>query len=445
MGARVNRVPFLVAGAGICGLAAVRALPRGSFAIRDGADAPGGLCRSFARDGYTFDCTGHLLHVKGEALARIESLIGPELAVVERDARIRLHGRDIPYPFQAHLGWLPGDLRDECLEGFRVAAATGRTDERDFGAWCRSVFGEGITRVFMRPYNEKLLGAPLESLSADWVGYIPRPRLEDVEAGAAGSVRSAIGYNASFRYPRRGGIGILPTALSSGVPVGCGAPLEEVLAGDRVARFGGERIAYERLISTVPLPALVAAAADAPAEVRAAAGELEAAGVLCLNLGVAGSTSDAHWIYFPDPGVPFFRVGFYHNIMPSSAPPGHSALYVEIPYRSRAALGTDIRDRALAALEREGILPDRSRVEVCQELWIDHAYAVHTPRRAASLGIILPWLERVGILPAGRYGRWAYTSMGEAILEGEGAAARAQVLSRSAACPFEGAGPGSAS
>lgn len=416
-----SRSPILIAGAGLAGLAAARALPRGIFRICEAESEPGGLCRSIRRNGYTFDHTGHLLHLKGEMLAFVESLLGGNLAVIRRRARVRTHGVEIDYPFQIHLHGLPPEVREECLEGFE-AASRAEIDTTNFATWCLSVFGSGITRHFMRPYNEKLLRTRLESMSADWVHYIPRPKIEDVRAGARGARVEGVGYNAEFRYPKRGGIGCLPEALVAGLPVETGAPLEAIRPSDRRALVRGEWIAYDRLISTIPLPRLVRGIEGAPADVRAAAAALESVGVLCLNLAIDGPTSDAHWMYFPEERFPFFRVGFYHNIAPSSAPPGKSALYVEWACRSRSDLPPDYLRRAIDGLVEAGILRDASRVEDCVEVWIDAAYAIPAERRARAMAAIEPYLAEAGVIPIGRYGRWAYTSMGDALQEGRAAA-----------------------
>ncbi len=409
--------PFIIAGAGLAGLSAARALPGVPLRVLEAEREPGGLCRSISHDGYTFDYSGHLLHLGGEDLAAVERILGGPLPVFRRRARIRLMGRDVEYPFQAHVGALPPDLRDECLAGFE-SAARGDVDRSSFASWSRTVFGEGITRLFMRPYNEKLLLSRLEDLSADGVQYVPRPKIEEVRAGARGGHVEGIGYNAVFRYPAAGGIGVLPAALARGLEIETGAPLSSWNASRREVCAGGRVSAYRALLSSIPLPALVARAEDAPPEIRAAANDLKAVGVLCLNLGVRTATSDAHWIYFPEPDVSFFRVGFYHNFCPAAAPPGRSALYVEISYRRREDLPPDIRTRAIRDLVSTGIVRDAGDVETCHEAWIDAAYALHTPRRTAALGVIRPWLSDAGVTLIGRYGRWGYISMTEALREG---------------------------
>ena len=80
-------------------------------------------------------------------------------------------------------------------------------------------FGDGFARHFFVPYNRKLFRARAEELSLDWVGrYVPQPTLEDVIDGALGLHERPVGYNATFRYPRSGGIRLLPDAVASGCP-----------------------------------------------------------------------------------------------------------------------------------------------------------------------------------------------------------------------------------
>src|SRR5204863_8803219 len=81
------------------------------------------------------------------------------------------------------------------------------------------LFGEGICKHFMVPYNEKLLSVKLEEISAAYADrFIPRPSLEDVVKGAFGFSRESLGYNARFVYPRAGGISSLPKALANALP-----------------------------------------------------------------------------------------------------------------------------------------------------------------------------------------------------------------------------------
>jgi phytoene dehydrogenase-like protein len=54
---------IVILGAGLTGLSCAYHL-RKDYAIYERENEPGGLCRSNKKDGFVFDCTGHLLHFK---------------------------------------------------------------------------------------------------------------------------------------------------------------------------------------------------------------------------------------------------------------------------------------------------------------------------------------------------------------------------------------------
>src|SRR5207253_5871138 len=115
-------------------------------------------------------------------------------------------------PYQFHLHGLPAQTVADCLIGF-VERDTERP-LRNAADFILRNLGEGFARHFMFPYNEKLYTIPCEELSPEWGGrFIPRPSLADVIQGAAGPAREDVGYNATFWYPRQGGI----EALARGV------------------------------------------------------------------------------------------------------------------------------------------------------------------------------------------------------------------------------------
>ncbi|MBL4889454.1 MAG: FAD-dependent oxidoreductase, partial [Candidatus Lindowbacteria bacterium] len=306
----ITDIPVLIAGAGLSGLSTARVLSPDSYFICDAAPVVGGLCASFSLDGYTFDYTGHLLHLKGNVLKEVEELLGDNLTVITRKARVHTHGVEFDYPFQIHLHLLPPDVRDECLRGFEEIVDK-EVDRTNFATWCRSSLGEGIYKHFMEPYNMKLYRTPLEKMSADWVGWIPRPTLKEIRAGAAGEKVEGVGYNAEFRYPITGGIGELPNALAKGLDVHLETSLVEIEGKNRIATVksaSGEtqKFKYDKLVSTIPLTNLLDSIDVVPDEVKEAATKLDAVGVVCFNLGIDGHTKDCHWMYFPEDKYMFF-------------------------------------------------------------------------------------------------------------------------------------------
>lgn len=420
---------IVVLGAGLTGLSAAASLRRRgqSCTVLERETEVGGACRTLHRDGFDFDLTGHLLHLgREDSLQRIEALgLRPKLRRHVRRSGIALAGTVTPYPIQINTFRLPPAIRRDCLLGFLEAQGRPEAPESgSFAAWARSRFGDGLCRHFFFPYNRKLFCADPEEFTADWVGrFVPRPRLEDVVDGAFGRYRQPVGYNASFFYPRRGGISLLAETMARGIGelrLGCGV-LALHLGERRGELESGEGFEWDRLIATAPLIRVAGLCVDLPAEARAAAHELHAVAVCNLNLGVDGPPPRReHWLYVPEERYPFYRVGFPSN-HGRVAPAGCHTVSVEVSVPMGAPIPEGLWDRCLDGLEELGLLR-RDRVAVRVEARVDPGYVVFDRARAQAVDTLRRCLAAAGVVLAGRWAEWKYASMEDALHDGFAAA-----------------------
>jgi protoporphyrinogen oxidase len=208
--------------------------------------------------------------------------------------------------------------------------------------------------------------------------------------------------------------------------------LVEVDTKRRCARFHdlrsgeGREEHYESLVSTVPVPELVRRCRDFPDHLREAAQALRWVSVYNVNLGVARErVSDKHWIYFPEPEYPFYRIGFPMNFAASLGRPGCSSMYVEMSHKPSEQRSTEeLIERARSGMERAGILKPDDELVVADVKDLHYAYVYFDRHRARAVPAILAELERRGIHSIGRYGRWEHTSMEDAIGQGKQLAER---------------------
>ena len=127
-----------------------------------------------------------------------------------RESWIRLLGKWIPYPFQNNIRYLPSFALDECLSGLRTLQGDPAT-AKNFSEWMKRVFGDGIVKYFMEPYNRKIWGVPLDLMSKDWIGErVSVVDLARVEKNIAES-RDDVGWgpNRTFKFPKYGGTGTI--------------------------------------------------------------------------------------------------------------------------------------------------------------------------------------------------------------------------------------------
>jgi protoporphyrinogen oxidase len=422
---------IVIIGAGLAGLSAAYHLRGHGSQVFEKEASVGGLCRSVHQDGFTFDFAGHLLHLRNkDARHLVERLLPRQLKTHNRKAFVFSSGMLTSYPFQASLYGLPAPVVKDCLMGFiQARQSEGKPARQDnvakysFKDWILKTFGPGIAQHFMIPFNEKLWRAPLEELSADWVNrFIPCPTMEEVVRGALGVKNPSLGYNPTFLYPVRGGIECLPRSFLHHVSrVHCGKEVVRIDAASKEVVFkDGSCVAYDELISTIPLPQLIRILKPCPPRLKRIRKKLRHVSVCAINLGVEKKRlPDIHWIYFPEPSFPFYRVGFPSSFSRGTRPKDCSTLSIEISHvPTETPDEKGLLKESLKALRRCGILESRDKIVFKEAQRIEYAYVLYDHFRRAYLPRVFEYLKGQHIHSIGRYGRWEYSSMEDALLQG---------------------------
>lgn len=431
------KVKYCILGAGPTGLAAawrLREKGRDDFLVLERADHAGGLAASHTDSaGFTWDIGGHVVFSHYDYFDRLlDGLLGEDYLEHQRVARVRAAGTWVPYPFQNNIRHLPEEERWECVRGLLPGhRPEGRPE--NFAQWFDVVFGPGVARIFMRPYNFKVWATPPEDMAFQWIGE--RVSVVDLESVLERLVRGQDddqwGPNNAFRFPLFGGTGEIYRRLAKRVEdrVLYG---REVVQVDPVARevltATGERIGYELLLSTLPLDLLVGRfLTEAPDAQRQAAGNLAHNGVRVCGVGVEGTRQDPTcWMYFPENDCPFYRLTNFHNYSPNNvAKPGEQrALMAETSFSEHKPedLGK-LAERTVDGLVATTML-DRAEAErSVASVWeytADYGYPVPTLGRDAALALLQPWLEERSIYSRGRFGGWKYevSNMDHSVMQG---------------------------
>lgn len=298
------------------------------------------------------------------------------------------------------------------------------------GGWCRSVVDQGFTFDFVGhimfstdPEVLRLYGLLLGQ-NVHWQNceaWVYRKAVYTRHPFQASSAR--------FAYPLRGGFqalmdGFLPLIedkLTLGTDViGLWPQKRWVRTSD------GRTLRYGKLISTMPLPQLVAACAEhAPKVVRDAALGLQHVSVRCVNLGVArAGLTDKHWIHYPEDTV-FQRIFVQGNASPYNQPPGAFALTCEISYSPQKPLpaeGQALVDLCIADAKRVGMLREDDTMITSKQVDMPCAYVVYDQARAANVALIRDWLASFDVILAGRYSERQHDNADYAFMAGRSAA-----------------------
>jgi protoporphyrinogen oxidase len=416
-----SSVDVLILGAGPTGLgAAMRAEALGmSWQILEASAGPGGLASSFVDEqGFTWDLGGHVQFSHYSEFDRLmDQALGPDGWLThERESWVRFGDRWVPYPFQYNIHRLHPADRDRCLAGLRGAAGGAAGS---FGKWMDRAFGEGISELFMRPYNFKVWGFPPEEMDAAWMGdRVAAPDLNKVmRAIETGKDNRSWGPNATFRFPKRGGTGAIWRAVADGLPADRFRYRDPVVSIDPANRMvytrRGGAFSYVKLISSLPLDQLIRLCTGVVEE--GAADRLRYASTHVIGLGLRGQPPEALrgkcWMYFPGANSPYYRVTVFSHYSPENVPkPGEQwSLMAEVSETVHKPVDRDtLLAETVRAMREDGLLPDDTAILSTAHRFLPRGYPVPFLGRDGVVDPVLEAFEARGIFSRGRFGAWKY-------------------------------------
>ncbi len=405
----------IIIGAGFAGLSASLNLKK-DFIVLEKDKRPGGFCKTEIINGFTFDYTGHLLHLKNQDTETfIRENIKTKLFKIQRKSYIYSYNVYTGYPYQMNNYGLPGKVIEENLIGYIRRAKNKKV--KNFKDWILCEFGSGIAKNFMFPYNEKLWKFPLEKLTLKWMGrFIPSTTLDNILQGLKEKKVSDVGYNAYFYYPEKGGIESLIKDFFKKVKskVILNAKVKKVDIKKKIVYYNNKQEKYDNLIVTMSLKEFLKIIND---KIGIYYNRLKATSVYALNIGFKQREKiDKNWVYIPEKKYIFYRIGFPHTFSSFNAPRGYNSIYAEVSFNKK--IPDKINDKIINDLIKMGILLNKKDIIVLYPMVLKDAYVIYDKEREKILPEIINELENNNIYLAGRWGKWEYSSMEDAIKEG---------------------------
>ncbi|MBX3382634.1 MAG: FAD-dependent oxidoreductase [Phycisphaeraceae bacterium] len=437
---------IVILGAGPTGLGAgyrLKEIGQTNFTLYEALPYVGGLSHSFRDDvGFTWDIGGHVMFSHYSYYDRVfDELMGDEFTLNNRESWVRIAGRWVPYPFQNNIRYLPREMAHDCIQGL-IRAQTGRGaikshhEAKNFGEFIDAVFGEGIARHFMRPYNFKVWACPPEVMNKEWIGE--RVAVIDYERAlknlVLGTDDFGWGPNNRFKFPRKGGTGEFYRRFGPVLGLteeGAETPEShirlrkrcvEVNVDTRTVRFeDGTTDTYDALVSTMPLDILCTKilTGDVPGWVRDEASRLRHSGGHMVGVGIRRPCpSTKSWMYFPEENCPFYRVTYLSNYSPFMTPDdntsGESRFYSLLCETScspfKPVNGGTIVEETIRGLINAGLITEEETEDIVStwHYYADYSYPTPSVERDEILSRVIPWLEERGVYSRGRFGMWKY-------------------------------------
>ncbi|CAG0898170.1 unnamed protein product [Darwinula stevensoni] len=444
-----EQVEIVIVGAGPTGLGAARRLlqfNKASWLVVDASPEAGGVgTTDVTPEGFLFDAGTHALfsHYKYFDEVLDEALPNPEDWYTHQRASY-VHSRQalVPCPYENNLAALPIEDQVVCLRGMIDAyleSALAQSKPNNFDEWILRMTGEGIANYFMRPYNFKFWAVPTTMMQWEWIG--DRAAGPDLKLAVTNVLEKNIavdlGRYGKFRFPARDGIGGIWKAVTKIFPQGkirFDAKVEKIDAKEKVLTLkDGSTIAYEKLISTLPVDDLAVTIGDE--DLIELSKGLHFSSTHVVGIGIRGKRPDHidenSWLYFPEDDTPFCHATVFSDLSPHNQPGAdvklrtirradgeetdaetekggpYWSLLFEVSESSHRPVDVEtvVADSIRGAVDASLLAPEDEIVSTFHRRF-HRGYPTPTLSRDGILKELLPKLQALGVWSRGRFGSW---------------------------------------
>lgn len=362
----------LILGAGFTGMAA--GIKTG-WPVYEATDKPGGICRNYEKEGFTFSNGGpHWVFGKGKGLDYIKTLT--DLNTYQRKASI-YYNVQFPYPIQDY-----AEMQQEPKKG-------------TFQGWLGKNFSKELNNMFFYPFNDKYTAG----LYRDTV------QIDDYKTPTRGGTGTVV----EFHDPVIG-LTELVDRMADKNDIRYNKRVKSIDVDSKTVFFEDEAIDYDKIVSSIPLNQMMAMCGKTV--------ELPYTSVLVINIGAekAECTPTDHWVYVPFCTSGFYRLAFYSNVDEKRAPYGKVGLSVELAFPGMPPEKIDVLRATNEVIKELKLWRFIGDTVVVDPTYVRVAYSWLYNEKDKDDAI--KWLKSRGITSTGRYGKWKFQGLVESIADG---------------------------
>ena len=418
----MEQIKNLIIGAGIAGLGASHALKqRGETSlVLEQDETYGGLCGNFEINGFRFDRFVHFSFSPYEDVNEIfnKSTNGDIIRHESNPFNI-YKGKWIKHPAQNNLYPLEQWEKDKIVEDFKKRP-TSTEHIHNYEDWLRYQFGDYFTENFPMKYTRKYWMKEAKELRTEWTGgRFYQPSIDEVIEGCNTPNTPITYYAKEMRYPAKGGFKTFFKSLADEANIRVNSKVKAIDIDAKIVMLeNGDKIQYERLISSMPLPEVIDAIENAPITVKEAAGKLEATCGYHVSVALKGNHIPPYlWWYIYDEDILTARVHSPALKSSDNVPAGCTSLQMEVYCKPDQYSEKEIIDGTVGKLIALGIINEEDVIfthlgyeKYCNVIFTEPIYE--------SRKIVREWLASKGIETIGRFGEWDYLWSDQALLSG---------------------------
>jgi protoporphyrinogen oxidase len=289
-------------------------------------------------------------------------------------------------------------------------------------AFFLKTFGEGITNLYLRPYNEKIWKFDPAFMDTQMVKRIPRPPDEDILKSAGGIETEGYLHQLYFYYPKSGGIQSLVESFRSRLNSKVAIHVEhEVKQVRKLAEKweiksgnGGKRL-FDLMVSTIPVQTLVGITEN-DEKIKRCVDALKYNSIMIGIVNVKCDKAGNNFAFMiPEKELIFHRLSKIDFLGPAYRKEETVDYMLEVTYKKNDLLDTSsdqqIMEEMIEGLIKIDFIEKKEDVNFTELKRFPFAYVIYDLDHRKNMDLIKAFYAKEGIYLHGRFGEFEYLNM----------------------------------
>ncbi len=424
---------IIILGAGISGVSLAHYLQKfrkvKEITILEKEKVPGGLLRSFNCNGIAYDIGPHIIFSKHkEILKKNIEILGKNLIKIKRSNKIIYKNRYIKYPFENELSKLPKNKLEYCLHTF-LNNPFENYDYQNMLQFFLKIFGEGITKTYLEPYNQKIWKFEPSFMDTQMVERIPKPPKIDIINSARGKKTEGYKHQLYFHYPKKNGIQALFDAYYNSLnkrktKVLLGKKILSVSSNNKktIIETTKEKYKCDKLISTIPLNELCNITKKIPSTVIEKSKNLKYNSIIIALVNVKGNVAGNNFAFMvPQKDIIFHRISKLDFLGKNYSKRNSTSFLIEITFKQTDMISKltnlEIHSKIYLGLKKLKFCKTKKDINFSEIRKFKYAYVIYDLNHRKNVDYILKYFNSLNIHNAGRLGSWEYLNSDQVIFQ----------------------------
>jgi len=386
----------------------------------------GGLLRSYKINKIFYDVGPHIIFSRNkEILKIILKVLGKNKNKIRRSNKILYKKKIyIKYPFENELYKLPKKDLKFALDKF-LKNKYSKIKVKTMKDFFLKNFGEGIFKLYLGPYNEKIWKMNTSKLDTQMVERIPRPPDEDIIKSARGIKTEGYKHQLYFHYPTKGGIQSLLTAfkkkLNKKVRIINSIKLKKINKSKKSFLINTDKGDFEtnKIFSTIPLNEFYKIY-DENKKIKKISKKLQYNSIIIAMVNVKGNMGgDNFALMVPEKRIIFHRISKLDFLGKNYSIKNSTTFQIEITYKNPSIISkmsdAEIYKKIISGLKELKFIKKTADINFKSLKKFKYAYVIYNLNHRKNVDDLINFYKKKEIDFLGRWGSWEYLNSDQVI------------------------------